>query len=310
MSKYAIVVTDTGMFPGVNGMLNALRYYGNDNIEFHYLFFGKQAENFANEIVKANFYPNFFPVSIEELKNKENFPHHPREGENVWYCKMYRYLYAIYNLFSYDAVSVFDADMQIVNDIMDFFVIADKTGKFLLPNNDYSGQEYDSYKEEAIRGAASPPLHNMPCFFKPSLHCDFLKEIPKISLELTLGDMSSLSHSLIRTKAIDQIIPLPNAFWVLSHFYNIKLFKRKINNKYFLAVHNSGDRINAFHRKWWYSSVCRKFIEDVKNKHDQNIALNNVKLFWEMTQFFNFECYHTIDWNDKWNSWPKDLKLL
>ena len=36
MPKYAIVVTsDWRYIPGVNGMLNAIKYYGFDDVEFH-----------------------------------------------------------------------------------------------------------------------------------------------------------------------------------------------------------------------------------------------------------------------------------
>jgi hypothetical protein len=298
------------MFPGVNGMLNALLYYGN-NVEFHYLYMGKPAEEFANEVYESNFYtPGFIAVNINSLKEMDEFPIHPKPAENVWYCKMYRYLYAIHVLNDYDAVAIFDADMQIVNKIMPFFGLAESSGKLLLPNNDYSNQEFDDCNADGIRGAASPPLHNMPSFFKPSEWFDTMSLIPGISLELTLGDMSSMSHALLRTGRMPEIVAMPNAQWVISHYYNIKLFHRVIGGKRYLALHRNGDRIYTFHRKWWYSSVCKKFIEDVKEKEAQEIAYNNVRLFWEMTMFFNFNCEHKIKWSDKWGQWPDQIKMM
>jgi len=309
--KYAIICTDTGMFPGVNGMLNALLYYGNE-VEFHYLYMGEPSRKFSDAIYDSGFYtPGFYTKSIQAMIDSGYYQKHSKASEKVWYCKMYRYLYAITELLDYDAVAIFDADMQIVNNIMPFFGLAESSGKLLLPNNDYSNQEYDECKEEAIRGAASPPLHNMPSFFKPSEWLDVMRMIPDISVELTLGDMSSMSHALLRTGRMPEIVAMPNCLWVVSHYYNIKLHMRVIRGKKFLALHKNGDRLNAFHRKWWYESVCQKFIEDVRSNPEQEIAHNNVRLFWEMTMFFNFHLDHQIPWDDKkWGGWPKNLKLL
>lgn len=309
--KYAIICTDTGMFPGVNGMLNALLYYGN-KVEFHYLYLGQPAREFADDIYDSGFYkPGFVATDIESLKGRQGYPMHPKASENVWYCKMYRYLYAINELKDYDAVAIFDADMQIVNNIMPFFGLAESSGKLLLPNNDYSNQEFDDCNENAIRGAASPPLHNMPSFFKPKMWDDVMVLIPDISLELTLGDMSSMSHALLRTGRMPEIVAMPNCLWVISHYYNIQLWHRVIRGKRFLALHRNGDRIYTFHRKWWYESVCRKFIEDVKSNPEQQIAYSNVRLFWEMTMFFNYNCERKLSsWNPKWGGWPETLKLL
>lgn len=299
MGKYAIITTDTGMFPGVNGMLNALKYYGND-VEFHYLWDGPKAEKFANEIVKDGFFKKFYPIRLRGLM-EEGWPKHHKPGEIVWYTMFYRYVYAVRKLLDYDAVSVFDADMQITNNIMQFFEMADKTDLLFMPNNDYSGQEFDECQAKAIKGAASPPLHNMPCFFKPKYFVDVMEEIIPRNYEVEVGgDMTALSHALLKLDVMKKVVPTPNVLWVLSHYYNVRLHKRKIADKLYLTLHHKGDRVNSFHRKWWHDSVCRNFIHQVKEKENRVIAANNINIFWQFTMFFNFELYHTIEWDPKW----------
>jgi hypothetical protein len=301
MGKYALIVTDTGMFPGTNAMINAFPYY-NIQAEFHYLYKGKAAQKFAEERSE-----DIVAVDIEDLKKQYGVMHFKGDRESVWYCKMYRYLYAINHLIDYDAVMVIDADMCIVNDITPWFEIADKTGKLCIPNNDYSSNEYDQFNFESLKGASSPPLHNMPSFFKPSLWVDVMKRVPEISLEGTFGDMTSLSRSLIESGKINDgsLIVNPNALWVVSHFCHIKLHRRLIGNKQYLALNNiAGDRLYSVHRRWWMASVRRKFVEDIRHADwAKDFGKNNVDLFYWFYKFFNTNKdmkYH-IDWKPEYD---------
>jgi hypothetical protein len=310
-NKYAIVVTDSGFIPGVNGMLNALEYYGIKADFYHIHSLNEAVKDFVDELNNSKYFDNYYSINIEDLKNDNRYPSHDKKKESVWYLKMYRYLFAVYELTEYDAVAIFDADMQIVNDITDYFEIAAKTGRILMPNNDFSGNEYDDFNIESIKGAASPPLHNMPLFFKPNEECKkIFSDIPKISLEGTWGDMTSINRSLIKHNKIKDVMVLPNTLWLQTFHYNIKLYMRKIGGKRFLALSRCGDRLYSFHRRWWFSSICEKEIKEIKQYDSQQIGFNNIKLFWEMTRFFNLECGHKIKWNEKWGEFPKDIKLI
>ena len=301
MPKYALVVTDTGLFPGTNAMVNAFKYY-DIQAEFHYLHKLQWAAEFAEK--RSD---DVVGVSIDDLIEEYDI-RHPKLGENVWYCKMYRYLYAINHLIDYDAVCIIDADMVICNDITPWFEIADKLDRLVIPNNDYSGQEHDGYNLPSIQGASSPPFHNMPSFFKPKTWEKVLRDIPKISLENTYGDMSSLTHSLIRHGKMDDpstFLMTPNALWVHSHYCHIKLAKRKIGGKWYVCLHNiGGDRLYSFHRRWWMASLRRKFVDDIKDPVQRETGRNNVQIFYEMTKFFNTddEMKYHIEWKREYES--------
>jgi len=300
--KYALIVTSSGHIPGVNGLLNATRYY-NINVEFHLLYGSKKVIEYLNTL--GDVFPNLKKIELEKLKEKDNYPKHPRKKESAWYYKFYRYFYAINELQDYDAVAIFDADMQIVNNIMPYFEIADETEKILMPNNDYSNQEYDWHPDYPYHGAASPPLHCMPLFFKPKI----FNKIPSRMLEEPGSDMCSLNNALINLNMMKDIFVLSNSRWVQSHYYHVKLARRNINNKWYLGEHRGGDRIFSFHRRWWIKSICEKYINGVKERENQEIAFNNVKLFWEFTKYFNTELYHKIDWKEDWD-FPQNLKLI
>jgi len=301
MSKYALIVTDTGLFPGSNAMINAFPYY-DIQAEFHFLYKGKAAQQFAEERKE-----DIIAVNIDDLIKDYNVMH-PRVGESVWYCKMYRYLYAINNLIDYDAVCVIDADMCIVNDLYPWFEVADKTGRLVIPNNDYSSNEYDHYNIQSLKGASSPPLHNMPSFFKPKLWVDVMKRIPEISLEGTYGDMTSLSRSLIEHDKMNfkDLLVTPNSLWVLSHFCHCKLHKRRLNDRWFIGTHNvAGDRLFSFHRRWWMASVRKRFVDDIKHADwAKEFGQNNTDIFHWFYKFFNTDKQHKyqIEWKPEYDA--------
>lgn len=312
MPRYAFVVTDTGFTPGVNGQINALKYYGND-VEYHYLYIPCGATNNFVERVRKNekHFPNFRPVNIYDLQKRPGYiTNDKKKSMKVWLCKFFRYQYVANELRDYDAAVIYDADALILNNIMDYFLVADKTEKVLLPNNDYSGNEHDQPTHKHYKGASSPPLHCWPLFCKPRLYRELLMRVPQNSINgLPGSDMCSVNNSLVQLGLMKDVMVLPGHMWVLSRHCEQRLIKRKINGKLYLATSRAGDRINSVHRRWWFESICRKFIEGPKHKTQQQYALNNVRLFWEFYRYFNLECWSKIEWIEKWGGFPQNLNL-
>jgi hypothetical protein len=295
--RFAFIVSDSGFIPGVNGMLNALDYYGTE-VDFHLLYWGEETEAFAksreDQIHKA--------VDLTKLVGTEHYPAHEKGmKEKAWHCKFYRYLYAIHECQEYDAVAIFDADMLIVNDITIYLEIAASLDRVVLPNNDWSNQEYDRINVEAIKGASSPPCHNMPLFFDPKKFKHVFEPLVEVAREVGVSDMAAVNHCLIRAGEMERVFALPNAFFVLSHYYNIKLHLRDVAGKKFLGLWQGGDRIVAVHRRWWSKAWCDKFSSDVKEDDARMIADNNIKHFNNLYRFFNTEWKWKIEWKDEFN---------
>lgn len=306
--KYAILCTDSGYLPGINGMLNGLHYYNND-IDFHYVYKDSKhgaLSQYIEDIKQDPWYADrIFATPYEELI-KEGYP--VGKDRPVWRLKFFRYLYCVRRMQHYDAVAIFDADMIIVNNIMRYFDIAAETGRVLVPNNDYSGEEYDCYRG-GYKGASSPPLYCQPLFFQPS-NPDIVRafeRIPELAMEKDTSDMVAFNHTMIESKLIDELLLLPAATWLQVHYYFMQLAQRVVGGKKFLAFHRGGDRLYSFHRRWWHETDCRKKMLMPKTALGAAFAYNNVRLFWEFTRFFNLECRHKIDWNPKWGGWPADV---
>lgn len=306
--KYAIIITDSGYMGGVNGMLNGLWYYDND-VDFHYIYKDDKRGSLAKfmESVKSDpwFADRIYTTRYEELI-KEGYP--VGKDRPVWRLKFYRYLYGIRRCQDYDAAVIFDADTIIVNNFMRYFDIAAETGRILVPNNDYSGEEFDCYRG-GYKGASSPPLYCMPLFFVPS-NPDVVKafeRIPELAMERDTSDMVAFNHTMIESKLIDEILLLPAALWLQVHYYFVMLAARNVGGKKYLALHRGGDRLYSFHRRWWFETDCRKKMVMPKSAIGAAYAYNNVKLFWDFTRFFNLECRHKIEWNPRWGGFPTDI---
>jgi len=69
MSKYALVVTaDERLLPGVHAMLNAMRYYGTEGVEFHYLYWpSKNGYKFIDDMQASGFFPFLVPIDLADM---------------------------------------------------------------------------------------------------------------------------------------------------------------------------------------------------------------------------------------------------
>jgi len=297
MAKYALVVSDSGYTYGINALINGLKYYGND-VTFHHLYWGLKAEAWSKSIQDSREF-DFKSVNLEELANNPSYPKLRDRMGVAGYCKFYRYYYCALELIDagYDAICIMDADMMVVNNIMPWFDVAACSDKMIMPNNDMSPYEYNWYDQNKISGGSSPPLHNMPLFFKPSsvIKSIFLS-IPEMSVKWQVSDMASLNHAIIESGQMDNVLVLPCCLWLLQTTTNIRLFFREIGGLKYLTLHKSGDKVNSVHRPWWNPNYCKKEIDRQKDERTRDTFLHNVTLFWAMLQFFNTRLYHKIPW--------------
>ncbi len=293
--KYAVIVSsDGGMTPGVNALLNGFKYYGmEDKVEFHLLYWrGEQIESFIKDVQDDGFYPKFVPVDLigycEGIEGK-------LKQTARYYLTAYRYHYCA-SLRDYDAVMMIDADAAVVNNLMWFFDIVAKTDFIILPNNNGSGEEYDTCVLTPYQSEAAPPLHCHPLFFRPALYGDVFSEIPKLCTEVPMGDMACCSyvltkHNLMNTKVFVQ----SNLFWVNTALERVQITEQFINDKRFLVT-CTGDRAYAVHGRWWFAFNMEKFTVEPESPKDK-IRNWNIRRVWETYYFFNHNCYHGIEWD-------------
>jgi hypothetical protein len=298
VGKYAMVVSDSGYVLGINALVNGLRFYGNQ-LTFHHLYWGKKAQAWSKSVEDSGEF-DFVSVNLKDLVDDPDYPKvETTRMSGAWFCKFYRYFYCALELTTagYDAVCIMDADMMVVNNIMPWFEVAARTGKLIMPNNDMSAQEQFHYDPTRIGRGASPALHNMPFFFKPSAVISALfLSMPEIHTRLGISDMSSLNHAVIEAGQMENVLVLPNCLWLISVPWNIHLVRRMIGNKPCLLLHRTGDRVNSVHKPWWSPGYIKRLVERSPFEVTRDIVLNNATLFWDSLKFLNTELYHKVSW--------------
>ena len=207
-NKYAIIMTATGgMLPGVNAIINGLDYYEN-KIDF-FLIGDDEIKNYVEqEIPKAkDLIVNVRFIHIKEVEKLVDIPDTKRSG---WRVRFFRYKIAELYASEYSAVMIVDADMILLNNIMRYFELAEASDLLILPHNSW-GVPVERIKEiagqqniEILRGASSPPFHNMPLFINPTTQLKFLETVWDWGLKEDFGDMCTVSRTIARKNHLTQ----------------------------------------------------------------------------------------------------------
>ena len=294
MNKYAIIMTATGDYlPGVNGTLNALRYYGySEDVEFHLLYSpSPEMEDYCNAIKRRSVWPGFVPVDINGLK-AAGYSHPERQKRYMLH--FYRWEYAVKELIDYDAVMIMDADELIVNNFEEWFEFAATTNRLIMTNNDRSRLEKEDLFKRMLenRESRGTALHSHPTFFRPAAHAGLIGDF--IGHSVGYSDQLNLSRALVRTGEIRGTFVMPCLLWLQNKSREvIRLCQREVAGKRYIALFDTGDRINMFHKPWW---TCNAI--DAEGRPE--ITAHNIKLFYDFYKYFNTELDFIIPWEWSW----------
>jgi len=290
-NKYAVIMTACGLLKGANAFINGLDYYDNE-VDF-YLAGGDPEKEYiekAKQVSGLKVNLNF--VHLDELQLNYPSPPPKRAG---WQWRFYRYKMAEDIGKNYEAVLIVDADMLCMNNIMKYFKLAHDTGFLVLPNNSW-GSTVEKVQEigiDFLKGAASPPFHNMPLFLDANKYKNFLMQVWNWGGKEDWGDMVQVSRTIFRENLIDEVFLLSNLHWVVSSFYHEMIKSVDRGSKHYLMV--GEERINMIHRRWWMNNVCEKFVNDIKEEDNERKGRNNVRLFWNEYNRFNTKHKIQID---------------
>lgn len=296
--RYAIVETsDWRYIAGINGQLNAMKYYQFDkNVEFHLIHTFPDSNGYIDKA--KSIFPNLVATKISDLREQygSKYSHigldSPKNTKSV--MKYWRWIYPIERLMDYDAICILDADRQICNNMLQWFKVTDRSEMILVAKNDYSNAEWNSYDAKRAM-QAQPPLYSNPYFAKPAVVKDLFKMIPEYAVERNTGDMHPVNLTLLDTGLINDVLFLPATLWVFVQVDCVSLRRRIVNNKYYLGIHKYGDLLYTFHRRYWGQRVTQR----MANGHGvwgKANGRNNVQLFWEHTKYMNTELYLKLDW--------------
>lgn len=313
MPSYAIVMTgDEKFLPGINGMLNAMKYYSMEHIEVHLVHNFPESSDYierANEV-----FGSFFrPVRITDYYNqcrREYWSQQTRHSKSS--MKYARWWYPVDCLGECDALCVLDADRLIVSDLTRWFDMIARSDMIGLAANDWSEAMWDSY-DDARAMAANPPLYSNPYFVSGRRAQEIFPLIPEYAenpnkyyppykgRSNTTGDMHPVNLTILQTGMLKDLYPLPATQWVLVEYNHVRLCEREINGRRHLAIHKNGDILHTVHRRYWGQRDCARYMNGRTRERFDN-AVNNVQLFWNWYKYFNTELYLRLDW--KWGEFP------
>jgi len=278
-NEYCVVLsTSKGYMPGTNAFLNAAKYYGMD-VDFYVLMF----DDFLPENYKAQWEnENVFFKIMDKTKDRKA----------TWWCRFYDLIYAVKNLFSqYKVILFWGADVCLVNNIQDYFLISDRLNKVIVGTNEHGTQFLNKLSLEwPYKHHWHVPYTDVPLFI-PQGRVNLIKKILEYQSrgDCTLSKMDGLNYAIKELKINPFIVP--GELWVQNVPYRTEL--QKFNDKLFIK--GSSTRLNSFHRKYWMNNLCRKYLAM------NEMSRQNKLIFNQFYNFFNRECY--VKWEGGLEIW-------
>lgn len=283
MNKYAIVVTaDYKFISGVSALINSCLIYGNE-VDFHLLYWDKPGGPFDRYVANLQTDPRYdflFPIHLPTYIEKVNPKGYDTSFKPKYYLKFWRHFYP-QELLDYDAIVIFDADMMIVENIMQYFEIAAKTGRILIPrNSSIYAQQIDNYSESAFKHSYAPPCHSMPLFYDPKKHHEFFRLIPPLAQQMGRGEMVAINCLFHKMGIYKDLILLPNSLWLGTRWKELE-YSILYGNHGIQHITVAGDRVFSIHGRWWAEETLDKIPQG------ERVGKANGQLFASMYMWLN-----------------------
>lgn len=295
-SKYVIVIPCSANYlPGLNALLNGLDKYGNTaDVKVIESEIPEDYKEQARTVF--NFDVEFIPI-LDMCK--------PEYGE--YYLDINRessfgrWVFSPYVLYmklkdQYKAATLIGADMIVVNNIMPWFEVAEKTGMLVTIDNPYTMSSLNDIDERHIfaNGLLDVEPVSDACFMDLALHEDIIRKTLDFS-KITDENMKAFNSAVYQLKKFDRILLLDSQLWTAGIFYLFKVEQSMgANNK--MSYFANRERINAFHKKYWLDSIIYQALHDkVPGTWAYENTMNNVKIFSDIYRDLNTK--HKLIWD-------------
>lgn len=291
-----IITADIKLLPGVMALINGVRFYKND-IDVYLLYWDDKKGTFERQLDKLKARGGYAFLKLIDLEYIVSMDrarlvvHNMQQAKPKFYLKFWRH-YFPEQLLDYNAIAIFDADMMIVNNIMQYFEVAAKTGRILIPRNtNIHATEIDNYSDTAFKASYAPPCHSMPLFYDPNRWYEFFQAVPSIALKAGRGEMIVINYLL--QDLYDDLFLLPNSLWLGTRWKDLK-YEILYGNEGMRHLTVAGDRAFSIHGRWWAQEAIDKIKNDgryrsleAQTKFNESISvgLKNGLLFKEMYEW-------------------------
>ena len=289
MGRYAIVwTTSNNYMPGTNGNLNALEFYGFQDVDPYVLTHG----DFLTDVYKKAFPLVKFSAIGDLACIKE-------KGRAAgYYLRLADDILAIDLLDNYKVVLIWGGDSLIVNNFMDYFEIAEKSQKLILATNEHGYHSLDKLGLQwPYKHTWSVPYADA-AFFVPQSKVAVLKRLVGYHHRegCQLSHMDALNYA-VKEEGI-QVFAVPGEQWVTNVPYVRKLQEAPGKR---ICFERSSTLINSFHRKYWNIGVCLNYLPVKGAEPYETISRLNKLLFNRFYHYFNTQC--RVKWTEGVEVW-------
>ncbi|MHA1329620.1 MAG: hypothetical protein ACTSR2_00950 [Candidatus Hodarchaeales archaeon] len=275
-SKYAIVlVGSTPYLPGVNGIVNALDYYGN-NIDLHLIYDNDLPKDYEEKLKNSDLNYRLvlqpFSTLVEQMiKEWPKFSPRNKYHEHTYI----RYWYLMKIKDEYKVTSCPDADSIIVNNITPWFEFVEGTRYLLTAQHLFMWSELEEYTKDKL--LALLPIFNHPLICDPKIWFDVFKAMFEREAEFHESDMRCLNRVLLLKDRLKDVIPLLDCQWAGKYVWEGRLIERQLKGKFYLLGFPNIFRVNIIHGKWWgkgfREAQLRGAAPENREKMRQNLQL-------------------------------------
>jgi len=300
ISKYAIFIPcSAGYLPGLNALLNGLDLY--DNTADVWVIEEGIPEDYKKKASEVfNFPVNFVPIT--EILDGEFCLDKTR------FSSFYKWVFSPYVLQmrlrdKYKVVATIGADVVIINNIMKWFEVAEKTGFIVTADNPYTlssfdeiSQEHHFYKSGPHIGLIdSSPISDTPAFMDPKLHEDIIEETLRMG-NFTDANMEAFATAIWNKKKTDRVLLMNSELWTCGIFYmfQVEVSRGSKNRKFYFA---NRERMYAIHKKYWYDSIIYQALYDkVPGTWGYEFAYKNVYTWCNLYRELNTQHKIVVDY--------------
>ena len=284
-SKYVIVIPCSANYiPGLNATLNGLDKYGN-TADVKVIEEGIPEDYKEKARTVFNFDVEFIPIA-DLLKGEYHL--------NMKNSSFGRWVFSPYILYmrikdKYKVAALVGADMVIINNIMHWFEVAEKTGLIVTCDNPYTMSSFQDLDERHVRlnGLVdTEPVSDAPGFMDLSLHEDIIKKTIENS-NLTDENMRAYNSAILNLKRFDRLLVLDSMLWTCGIFYLFKVERSMgVNNR--MGYFANRERMNSIHKKYWLDSIIYQALYDkVPGTWLYDNTMNNMKIFCNIYRDLN-----------------------
>jgi hypothetical protein len=282
---------------GLNGMLNGLAAYGNTADVFVPYYRHKTNLAAAAKEFEEKLATNPFPFKVVFVELADIFKDSPTKPTAGWQLRFARWKYVERIKDSYSAFCLLDADMLVLDNVMNWFDLVENSSVAVIGHNALG--VYNFHSDVQIHTNAAP-YANIPCFASTK-HWAVMKAVYENGMKIATGDMPAM-YFAFRDAGL-KVVELPDNLWI-RNVRETDLLKRGGGIPPLVLSTAVRQRVSMIHGKYWSQLRMDKMVglKEVATvakpalRTNSDIYKSNYELCYSLSKYFNTECTIRLEW--------------